>query len=79
MITQQAISSFHGIDMAVIAVYESQGDVNLLTKLPGVSMVQSPSVFYHTAQTCKLHCLPVLVTQVHITLLAIDAFGLFHS
>lgn len=67
--------------MAVTAVCEPQGDVNLLTKLPGVSVVQSPSAFYHTAQACKLQCPLVLVTQVndsHITLLATDSFSLFH-
>ncbi len=82
MVTQQAISSFHGIDMAVIAVFEPQGDVKVLTKLPGVSVVQSPSIFYHTVQACKLHCPPVLVTQVNdsqITLLATESFCLFRQ
>lgn len=35
----------------------------MLTNLPGVSVVQSPSILHHTAQACKLHCPPVLVTQ----------------
>ena len=73
MITQQAICNFHKIAMAVTAVFEPQGGVNLLTKLPGVSVVQRPSIFLHTAQACKLHCPPVLVTHIndsHITSLA---------
>ncbi len=82
MTTQQAIPSFDGIAMAVVAVFEPQGDVNLLTKPLGVSVVQSPSVHHHTAQACKLHCPPVLVTQVndsHTTLLATDSFCLFQQ
>ncbi len=81
VLSQQAVSSFHAVDMAATAVFEPQGDVKVLTKLLGVSEVQSPSIFRHTAQACKLHCPPVLVTQVndsHITLLATDSFSLFH-
>jgi len=52
----------------------------VLTKLPGVSLVQSPSIVYHNVQACKLHCPSVLVTQVNdsqITLLATESFCLF--
>lgn len=82
MITQQAISSFYEVDVAVIAAFEPQGNAKVLTKLPGASVVQSLSICYHTVQACKLHCQPVLLTQVNdpkITLLATESFCLFQQ